>query len=204
MQKTILSLLIVTGLVGCTSYIHKQPDAVTIENEKFVNMPKDKAWTATFNQLFNNVFSVQSSDKATGTIIATFKTDRPANYIDCGLVTSNYINKEKVTKKYSYNYAESTEYTYEKNGKDYDAKVETDLETTITAKVAESGSVTTVTIDVEYILNRNTTSTNQTDKTELPAEKEQIKFTSTEPYKTEKFSCTSTGTIEHNLLNGIK
>lgn len=70
--------------------------------------------------------------------------------------------------------------------------------------MAESGSVTTVTIDVEYTLNRNTTSTNQADKTELPIEKEQIKFTSTEPYKTEKFSCISTGTIEHNLLNGIK
>lgn len=44
------------------------------------------------------MFSVQSSDKATGTIVATFKTDRPANYIDCGLVTSSYIDKEKVTK----------------------------------------------------------------------------------------------------------
>ncbi|MFD1260250.1 hypothetical protein [Entomomonas asaccharolytica] len=204
MQKNILSLLIMISLFGCTSYVHKQPDPVTINNEKFINMPKDKAWTATFNQLFNNVFSVQSSDKATGTIIATFKTDRPANYVDCGLVTSSYVNKEKVTKKYAYNYAESTEYTYEKNGQDYDAKVTTDLEATITAKVAEAGAVSTVTIDVDYILNRNTTSTNQADNTELPVEKEQIKFSSTEPYNTEKFSCASMGTIEHNLLNGIK
>lgn len=206
MQKIILSFVAITVIAGCVPpVIHKHPEPVTIDNEKFLSKSRDYTWSSTFNQLFTDAFSVKSADKATGVIVATFKTERAGNYVDCGLVKREYMDQEKRTTKYSYNYAESTEYIYKKDDKQaYDADVKTDLEAEITATVATLGEGSTVKIDVNYTLNRAITSTNKATNEVLPVEKEQIKFTSTEPYKTETFSCITTGAIEYGILNAVK
>lgn len=205
MKKIVLFFVTTVAIIGCVPpVIHKHPEPVTIDNEKFLSESKDYTWSATFNQLFTDAFSVQSADKATGVIVATFKTERAANYIDCGLVKRQYRDEEKKTHKYSFNHAESTEYIYEKDKQVYDAAVKTDLEAEITATVAALGEGSTVKIEVNYTLNRAITSTNKATDAVLPVEEEQIKFTSTEPYKTETFSCITTGAIENGLLNAIK
>lgn len=199
-----LSSSILTLLVGCSNfYVHKKPEPVTVNNEKFMNLPYDRVWNMAFNQLFDKAFTVESVDKDNGIITATFTSDRPTNFIDCGIVKANYKDDKKVHHKYSYNYAEATEYSLDKDGQQYDAKVTTALDTVITAKVKTLGEGTNITIDVDYTLTRNTIFTNHEDKTQLPDEKETITFTSTEPYTNDKFSCISIDAIESGLLNNI-
>lgn len=191
-------------LTGCTSYVHKKPDEVTITNEKTLNQPMEKVWSSLFNQLYNDSFTVNSTDKNTGIIVVSFKTDRPVNYIDCGIVKTNYRANDKVNHEYIYNYADSISYLYNHNGKPYKAEVESTLEATITGKVfAEGANNSTVIINVDYKLIRNTNATNETDKTSLPVKQEIFEFTTTAPYKSDKVSCTSTGAIENNLLDSL-
>lgn len=203
MLKTIAPITLIL-LVGCTSYVHKKPEEVTITNEKTLNQPINKVWSALFNQLYNESFTVNSIDKTTHTIVVSFKTDRPVNYIDCGIVKTNYRTSDKVNHPYMYNYADSTSYLHDHNGKPYKADVTSNLEAKITAKVSPEGNTnSTATINVDYKLIRKTTSTDETDKTSSFTKQEVFDFTSTKPYKSEKISCTSTGAIEHNLLDSL-
>lgn len=207
MNKAFLCLSTAVVLsAGCTlyPYTHKPPEKITINNEKYINKPLNKAWSNVSSLFFNDTFKLETTDKASGTLVATFQTDRPINYIDCGIVKRKYRDNEKVIHEYTYNYADSTKYTYEKNGQFYDAEVKTDLTTEITAKVTQLREGSNIAINTLYTLNREVTSTNQIDGSQLPPEKEQIKFTTTEPYKTETFSCISLGTIEHNILYNLK
>lgn len=204
MQKIILPVTFLILLTGCSDlYIHKKPDEVIVNNEKFLNLPQDKVWNMAFNQLFDKAFTIENVDKDNGIITAKFSTDRPTNYIDCGIVKASYMDDEKITHKYSYNYAEATEYSTEKNDQRYDAKVDTSLDTLITATIKTMGEGTKIIIDVDYTLTRKTNLTNHADQTQLPEEKEVITFTSTKPYTTEQFSCISIDAIESGLLNNV-
>ncbi|AWM79963.1 hypothetical protein DKL61_06095 [Gammaproteobacteria bacterium ESL0073] len=204
MKNTILSFSILTLLLGCSNtYMHKKPEPVTVNNEKFINLPQDKVWNMAFNQLFDDTFTIGNVDKKNGIITATFETDRPTNFIDCGIVKASYMDDEKVTHKYTYNYAEATEYSTEKDGERYDAKVDAKLDTTITATIKKMGEGTNIILDVDYALTRTTNLTNHANQTKLPEEKEVITFSSTKPYKNEKFSCISIDAIESGLLNNI-
>lgn len=204
MKKTMFSFSILTLLLGCSNtYIHKKPEPVTVNNEKFINLPQDKVWNMAFNQLFDDTFKIGNVDKKNGIITATFSTDRPTNYIDCGVVKASYMDDEKVTHKYAYNYAEATEYSIDRNSERYDAKVDTKLDTTITSTIKTIGSGTNITLDVDYTLTRTTTLTNHSTQKKLPEEKEIITFSSTKPYNNEKINCISIDAIESGLLNNI-
>lgn len=204
MKKIILSFSIILLSSGCADlYIHKKPEPVTVNNEKFINLPQEQVWNMAFNQLFDETFTIGNVDKKNGIITATFETDRPTNYIDCGIVKASYKDDEKVTHKYAYNYAEATEYSTDRNSKRYDAEVDTKLDTTITATIKKMGEGTNIILDVDYTLTRTTNLTNHLDQTTLPEEKEVLTFSSTKPYTNEKFSCISIDAIESGLLNNI-
>lgn len=206
MNNTMLKVtipLILVLLAGCTSYVHKKPDEVTINNEKIINQSTDKVWANLFNQLYTDSFTVNSVDKNTGIINVTFKTDRPVNYIDCGIVKTNYRSSDKTNHEYTYNYADSTEYLHDHNGQAYNAEVKSDMEATITATVSPKNEYSIATIDVAYKLIRKTTSTNEIDKTSLPVKEEVFEFSTMKPYKSEDISCISTGVIEQNLLDAL-
>lgn len=207
MKKIFFSFSIVTivSIMACTlfPYTHKLPESIHIDNEKFINKPIDKVWNSIANIFFQDTFKLVSSDKVNGTIIAIFKTDRPINYVDCGIVTRKYRDEDKVVHEYNYNYADSTAYKYEKDGQPYDVKVKVNLTAEITVNIIKLGAGTKVSINTRYTLNRNILPTNSQDNSPLPTEVEKIQFTTSVPFKNSEYSCVANGNIENNLLNSI-
>lgn len=208
MKKLVYSLATITSLLAmlaCTlfPYTHKPPETIIINNKKIINKPYDKAWNSVSNIFFQDIFKLESIDKANGIIIATFKTDRASDYVDCGIVHRKYRDNEGVVHEYSYNYADSTQYKYTKNNQTYNAKVTTDLTTEIKAKLTQMGESTKITINVSYTLNREVLSTSSLDNKELPLAQEKMQLTTSKPYKKPDFSCIANGNIESNILDKI-
>lgn len=187
-----------------SSMDYQDPEPLPIENEKFINKPVDKTWSALLNQLFNDTFQIQNTNKTSGTIIATFKTDRPSNYIDCGIVTRKFRGGSQ-PQEYVYNYADSTEYTHNNlSNKIYNTTVASELTAEITAKTSTDGTGSTVVVNVDYTLTKKTDSVDTKDKSSIPTETEEIKFSTSKPYNNGSIRCISNGTIETNILHGIQ
>lgn len=204
MKKILFCILTASFLTGCmsSSTQYKKPDTPHIENTKYINKPFDKIWTATSNSFFTGSSELNDINKATGIVSATFSSSRPTNYVDCGIMIRRFKAK-KPFKTFTYHVADSTEYTYDQDDQIYDTKVDAKLTAKIKATVVAAGPGTNITIDIDYILAQDIDSTSQQDGSTKNV-KEEIKFSTTKPFKNDEIQCVSNGSLEQTLLDGIE
>ncbi|MEO6597464.1 MAG: hypothetical protein ABIP94_22195, partial [Planctomycetota bacterium] len=80
--------------VGVASFTHTAAKERTIDNEKVVAIPFDRAWDRLVRELASRFYVINNIDKESRLINASFSSDRPEEYVTGG----------------------STERVYERNG----------------------------------------------------------------------------------------
>lgn len=129
-----------------------------VKNEVLVNQSFDATWDALIGQLAKSFFVINNVEKASRIINISFSTDKPHEYVDCG-VAERFFSYRSQKANYSYPVAGSSIYKFAGPWGPYNnlplvasMTRRTSLEGRINVYVAPRDNETLVTVNTRYIL----------------------------------------------------
>jgi len=142
---------------GCaTSIDHTPPMRVTVINTAQIDRPFDTVWDQLVRELSSDFFVINNIDKNSRLINISFSSNRPSDFIDCGITsrsTSSLLANGAV-----YTTADSASYrTTNSIGQPLNVSRTTKLNGRANIYVAPEGSGTSVIVNAKYVLDINTT-----------------------------------------------
>lgn len=153
----VLTLSVASCATGTSGRQYHAPiGAEPVANEAVVRLPFSDTWDLLIGQLAKSFFVINNVDKASRIINVSFSTDKPEQYIDCGITerTFQYANESQT---YSNPVAESNSFKDVGKWGPYELPViayfdrKTSLEGRINVYVAPKDNDTVVTVNARYI-----------------------------------------------------
>ena len=108
--STGLVSLLLSGCAASTTAQYNQPAGYDVQTETRVDAPFDSYWDAYVEELSRSGFSVDDSDKNNRIIVASFTSDPPSQYIDCGTNNVQSIQYSTGEENYSFQIADGSSY----------------------------------------------------------------------------------------------
>ena len=92
------TLVVLVGLVGCSSSMVYRPPVLTGENDGStrIELPFDEVWEELIDMLSTSFLSIEFLEKDSGFIRLNFGLAHPEDYIDCGHAVSPPASREGV------------------------------------------------------------------------------------------------------------
>ncbi len=162
--KAVWMLIGLSSLTGCvgpgiSGLQYQGPTAdERVKNEVLIHQPFDATWDALIGQLAKSFFVINNVEKASRIINISFSTDKPEEYVDCG-VSERIFSYRNQKANYTYPVSGSNLYKYAGTWGPYQnlpyvASVmrKTNLEGRINVYVAPKENETLVTVNTRYLL----------------------------------------------------
>ncbi len=153
----VLTISVASCATGTSGRQYHAPiGAELVANEAVVRLPFSDTWDLLIGQLAKSFFVINNVDKASRIINVSFSTDKPGQYIDCGITERSfqYANESQTS---SNPVAESNSFKVVRKWGPYELPViayldrKTSLEGRINVYVAPKDNDTVVTVNARYI-----------------------------------------------------
>lgn len=162
---TLIGLSCLTGCVGpgISGLQYQGPSTdERVKNEILIHQSFDATWDALIGQLAKSFFVINNVEKASRIINISFATDKPTEYVDCG-VDERIFSYRSQKANYTYPISGSNVYKFAgswgpNHNLPYIASVirKTSLEGRINVYVAPKDNETLVTVNTRYLLTIRT------------------------------------------------
>lgn len=227
MHKAVWLMIGVSSLAGCvgpgiSGLQYQGPTAdERVKNEILIHQSFDATWDALIGQLAKSFFVINNVEKASRIINISFSTDKPQEYVDCG-VSERIFSYRSQKANYTYPVSGSNLYKYAgawgpNQNLPYVASVmrKTTLEGRINVYVAPKDNETLVTVNTRYLLTIRTSGQAEfanslgtvVDRQNVSTEPVTISFNTgqtaigDEPiHGPGQFKCRSSGSLEAEIL----
>ena len=205
--KLLLTGCMALVLTGCaTSLEYEQPKDYDITNTATVQKPFNQTWKKLLTSLGSEFFVINNIEKDSGIINVSFSSDKPENYIDCGITTRTYSGIQG-TEVFTYSTAGSGKYTTYQYPHTIHVKRTSSLEGRMNILLTPQGSsATNVTVNSKYILSikqRGTLNNGHVITGDFT-----VDLTSKKPAVIEDemggWTCKATGLLEKQVLDFVR
>lgn len=191
-------------LTGCasSSVDYRAPVPKSMTNTKDVSAPFDQVWDALVRQLSSDFFVINNIDKNSRLINLSFSTQKPSDYVDCGVTNRTFENARGKT-NYSYQSADSSAFSVT-NDKSiaFNMARKTKLEGRVNIYVAPIASGTSVAVNTKYVLD--------VDWSAVSFEgapggngRNTFDFSTKQGYSSSDLTCYAKGTLERKILEMV-
>jgi hypothetical protein len=197
-----LAVCVFSGCATTTNYT--PPSRMSVTNSTKVERPFDSVWDQLVRELSGDFFVINNIDKNSRIINISFSSNRPSDYVDCGL-TSRSSNSMLVNGVTQYNTADSVGYqTASPVGQVLNVNRNTKLEGRSNIYVAPNGSGTDVVVNTKYVLNIRTAVT-ALDGRSVGQGSRTIDFSTKSPSSpaANEPGCATKGAIEAKILSFV-
>lgn len=204
MHKNFALVGIVSFLTGCasSSMDYRPPSAQNLQNTKEVSVPFDQAWDSLVRQLSSDFFVINNIDKNSRLINISFSSQRPSEFVDCGITNRTFDNARGKT-NYSYVTADSTAFSIvNKQSIVFNVTRKTKLEGRVNIYVAPTASGTSLVVNTKYavMVNANLVSF---DGAQRDSANNTFDFSTKQGYSSPEISCYAKGTLEQRILSMV-
>ena len=197
----LITATVISSLTGCaTSSVNYAPPTNNqkVQNTRQIAQPFDVVWDKLVKQLSSDFFVINNIDKNSRLINLSFTAQRPSDYVDCG-ITSRTFKNARGDKNYSYNTADSSQFTSTNDqAHGFNVRRTAKLEGRTNIYVAPEGDGTMVSVNTKYVVNVNIKAVGFDGR---PGGDENVTFdfSTKQPFNGE-ISCNALGTIETRIL----
>ncbi|KAA0995431.1 hypothetical protein FQ192_10320 [Pseudomonas sp. ANT_J12] len=201
MHKTVALAALCLLASGCatSSIDYKPPTQSRITNTKVVNKPFDQVWDDLVRQLSSDFFVINNIDKNSRLINLSFSTQKPSEYVDCG-VTSRRFENARGENSYVYKTADSSVFSLtNKQGNAFNATRNTKLNGRVNIYVAPAATGTSVAVNTKYVVDVAFVATSFDGQ---PGGREDLSFdfSTKQGFSSEQVTCYATGALESRIL----
>ncbi len=200
------SLLTVSSVVtacATSSSTYTPPSALEIVNSKFVQKPFEEVWDGLVKQLSSDFFVINNIDKNSRLINLSFSSQRPSDFVDCGLTKRTFSNAGK-DQSYSYKTVDSATFvTTNTQGLGFNVRRSSRLEGRTNIYVAPEKDGTNVTINTKYVVSINITAIDFNGRA-APTQSLIFDPSTKQSYSDGDVTCFAIGTIEERILRAAR
>jgi hypothetical protein len=200
------SLISILGLclVACaTSTANYSPPVESkVINTKIVNKQFDVVWDSLVKELSSDFFVINNIDKNSRLINISFTSQRPSDFVDCGIATRTFTNVQG-EQKYSYKSADTASFVAtDKQGRAFSVSRTSRLEGRTNIYVAPENDKTNITVNTKYVISVGIKVTDSTGRT---ASESAVYDPSTkQSYTNGSVTCVAIGTLEDRILRAAQ
>lgn len=193
------------GCAGKVDYVKPTAKPSAGANSKTINRSRDAVWNSSVPELGKQFFVINNLDKASGLMNISY-SGSPEKYIDCGVITS-YVKNVRGERTYTFPGA-SPQQNYEVMTKEALLVVDRRmaLEGRVNLIFEEIGAnQTKVTANTRYVITK-TAAVHNVQGHLLNRQTDTISFNSggTAAFPGQSSECTSTGTLEADILSAVR
>lgn len=197
-----LSLFVFLNGCATSSVKYTAPSEKEVINEVVINEKFDVVWNRLVRKLSSDFFVINNIEKDSRIINASFSSNSPAQYIDCGISVRKFSNA-RGDNTYVYNPAESTRYTTTQGGHLINVNRASKLKGRVNIYVAPVLDKTTVSVNAKYV---NTVNFKFYDVVHTFIKSDSFVFdlATKTPHRNPEITCFSTGRLEKMILDYAK
>lgn len=201
MYKAIVVMGFCILATGCatSSIDYQAPTQSKIVNTKVVDKPFDQVWDNLVQQLSSDFFVINNIDKNSRLINLSFSTQKPSEYVDCGVTTRRFENA-RGENSYVYKTADSAAFSLtNQQGHAFNATRKTKLNGRVNIYVAPTSSGTSVAVNTKYVVDVIFVATGF-DGHPGGSENLSFDFSTKQSYSGGEITCYAKGTLEGRIL----
>ena len=204
-QTMSIGVVALLALGGCatSSISYVPPVEQKVVNSATVDKSFDEVWDRLVRQLSSDFFVINNIDKNSRLINVSFSSQRPSEYVDCGVSTRTFKNA-RGDQTYTYKTAESANFSTTNNqGIVFNVNRTTKLDGRINIYVAPEAGRTLVNVNTKYIVGV-TMNVVSVDGRPAGNPTTTFDFSTKQGYITSEVSCHALGKIEQRILDFAK
>ncbi|WP_460145851.1 hypothetical protein [Pseudomonas sp. S2_A02] len=190
--------LLATGCATSSTDYQAPTESKTV-NTKVVDKPFDQVWDNLVRQLSSDFFVINNIDKNSRLINLSFSTQKPSEYVDCGVTTRRFGNV-RGENSYVYKTADSAAFPLtDQQGHAFNITRNTKLNGRVNIYVAPASAGTSVAVNTKYVVDIVYVATNFDGKPG-GGENLSLDFSTKQGYSGSEVTCYAKGSLENRIL----
>lgn len=206
--KPSVAVVLATTLAGCAASTadYSPPEARNVTTERVVRMPFDMAWDRYVSELSKSFFVINNISKNSRIINVSFSSDRPSDFVDCGVTRRTSTHPATGDESFIYQAADSSAYNAGQSGTNilWHFRRNTSLDGRVNIYMAPEGSDSTlIRVNAKYVLAVSVRGESTAGGSYF--DQMSVSFTSSagSGSRADELRCVSKGVLEKQLLELI-